>query len=194
MKKQNIAVTAITVAALAGGAIVAVPAFASGDTGSSSSAPSTGSGSRVSPHKASLDKLVADGTITQAQADAVQAQLEADRPTRGDGRGHGGMGGRSGGETMSAAASALGLTADELRTQLQTRSLGQIADDAGVSRDSLISAMEKAATAELGERLGDMLDRVPGERGERLRGGGLDEGDGGGSQAPSSGGSSTTAS
>lgn len=182
MKKQNAVITAVAVAALAGGAAVAVPAFAAtGDTGDSNSSssstatPGAKDANRVAPHKAALDKLVADGTITQAQADTITSQLEADRPARmkdGDGHegrgGHGGMGGgmgrMGGGDMLDTAATTLKLSQDELRTKLQTQSLGQIADAAGVSRDSLVSAMEKTATADLKERLTEMLDRTPGER------------------------------
>lgn len=177
MKKQNAVITAVAVAALAGGAAVAVPAFAAtGDTGSGSTSTATpGAGdstTRTAPHQASLDKLVQNGTITQAQADAITTQLESDRPARGEGRGMGhgvgqGMGRAGGGAMLDTAASTLKLSADELRTKLETQSLGQIADDAGVGRDSLVDALVDAATSDMKERITEMLDRTPGERGPR---------------------------
>ena len=197
MKKQNAIVTAVAVAALAGGAAVAVPAFAAtGDTGNSGSGSSTtgtatpgaGDSTRTAPHQASLDKLVQDGTITQAQADKIKAQLESDRPARGEGRGGhgkgmGGMGRMGGGDMLDTAATTLKLSADELRTKLETQSLGKIADEAGVSRDSLVDALVDAATTDMKERITEMLDRTPGERAPRGdNSGGSDNNSG--SQAP----------
>lgn len=81
--------------------------------------------------------------------------------------GMGGMGkGRhaGGGAMLTAAAKALGLSEDALRTQLQTKSLAQVAQDQGVSRETLKKALTDAMTAQASERIDTMLDRVPGER------------------------------
>jgi hypothetical protein len=87
-----------------------------------------------------LAPLVSDGTITQAQADAVVAALDAAKPERGPGGpgGHHGRGHRGG----QAAAEALGMTTDELRTELESgKTLGQVADERGVDRQALVDAM-----------------------------------------------------
>jgi hypothetical protein len=95
-----------------------------------------------------LQPLVADGTITQAQADAVTAALQAARPEGrpgGPGRGHGIGHGRDG-HGLEAAATALGMTADELRTALQDgQTIAEVAAAKGVDIQTIIDAM----TAEL---------------------------------------------
>jgi hypothetical protein len=100
--------------------------------------------------------LVEDGTITQAQADAVVEQLLSKLPERGDGprggrfSGHGPRGGHERGERLAAVAEVLGLTADELRDALRDGStLAELADEAGVNLDALVDAM----LAPLRERL-----------------------------------------
>jgi hypothetical protein len=102
-----------------------------------------------------LAPLVADGTITQAQADKVIAALEAAGPMGGDGgRGPGmggpgmggpGMGGpRMGGQGggLDTVATALGLTADEVRTAIQGgQTIAQLAEANGKTAQSVIDAL-----------------------------------------------------
>lgn len=176
---QKIAAAVVGIG-LAGTAAVALPALAAESTpGTSptSSATATPDTGRAGGLKASLDTLVKNGTITQAQADKVLAQAQADRPARGEGRGgghghgHGGKGGKGfgmrGGELLTTAAKTLGLSQDALRTQLQSKSLGQIADAQKVSRATLKAALTKAMTAEVGTRIDELMDRVPGQRTQR---------------------------
>ena len=70
--------------------------------------------------------------------------------------GPGGMGhGPGGGLALTAAADALGVTEDELLTQLQSGStLGEVADDAGVERQALVDVL----LADQEERLLVLLD------------------------------------
>ena len=110
--------------------------------------------------KSALDELVAAGTITQAQADAILAGVEAKAPVPGDGtgpggmggpgrggKGHGGFGGR-GGASLEAAATALGITTDELKTELQAdKTIADVATEKGVDVDTVIDAMVTEATA-----------------------------------------------
>lgn len=176
---QKIAAAVVGIG-LAGTAAVALPALAAESTpGTSptSSATATPDTGRAGGLKTSLDTLVKNGTITQAQADKVLAQAQADRPARGEGRGgghghgHGGKGGKGfgmrGGELLTTAAKTLGLSQDALRTQLQSKSLGQIADAQKVSRATLKAALTKAMTAEVGTRIDELMDRVPGQRTQR---------------------------
>lgn len=127
----------------------------------------------------SLSKLVTAGTITQAQADSITAALEANRPAGmpddgmggpGMGRHHGkggpGMGGegkggpgmgRGRGAGLEAAATALGITADELRTELQGgKSIADVATAKGVNVQTVIDAL----VAEAKTRITDMVNGV----------------------------------
>ena len=96
-----------------------------------------------------LAPLVADGTITQAQADAVTAAIEAARPERGDGP-HGGPGRGGPGQArfgFDAVAEALGITTDELRTALQDgQTIAQVAEAKGVDLATVTDAMVAAFT------------------------------------------------
>ena len=148
--------------------------------------------------KALLAGLVGKGTLTQAQADAVQAALEAARPSgpRHEGRGPGGPG-------HSGVATYLGLTETQLREQVQAgKSLAQIAVGiTGKTREGLIAAIVKAendridqgvasgrltadqatkAKAEVAARATAQVDRVgtPGQGGGRPGGQGPSRGPG----------------
>jgi hypothetical protein len=88
--------------------------------------------------KSALEPLVANGTITQAQADAVLAALDAARPARGPG----GKGAAHGVKNLDAAAGALGMTAQELRTALAGgKSLATIAGEKGVPVSAVVDAL-----------------------------------------------------
>ena len=93
-----------------------------------------------------LAPLVEDGTITQAQADAVVAALREARPDRGPGFGpgrHGGFGRR--GLRLDAAAEALGVTTEELFTQLRDgKSIADVAEAEGVDIETVKNAMLEA--------------------------------------------------
>ena len=186
MRKKLIMATAAGALTLTGLA-VAGPALAEQDpTGDASS-------SVVERITDALSGLVTDGSITQEQADEVATTLSE----AGVGRGHGG--GHGGRLDLSAAATALDLTEDELRTALEPEgtTLAQVAEDQGVSVDTLVEALVQAqedhiaqavedgrlTQDEADERLADLEERVtervtsadPG-RGHGLRGGGADDG------------------
>src|SRR5688572_23797063 len=98
-----------------------------------------------------LAPLVSNGTVTQAQADAVIAALEAGRPAKGSGghRGHGPHG-----HGLSAAATALGMTEAELRTAIQGgQTLAQVAQSKGVSVDTLVNAIVAEIKTKLNEQV-----------------------------------------
>ena len=154
--------------------------------------------SRLASIKGALTGLVKDGTLTQAQADKVATTLDTQLPRRGmrGMRGMGGPGGHLGGmgmtQTHEAAAKALGMTTDELRTAVQSgKSLADVAKDQKVSVDTLVKAMVAATEAHLVTAVKDgtltqaqadtmkssltqrITDRVNGERPDRGRGHGF---------------------
>ncbi len=124
--------------------------------------------SRLAHLKSALSGLVTDGTLTQAQADKVATTLDQQLP-KGGSKGQGGsmgqgMRGPEGpdghmfgrdlhgvlGRAETAAATALHLSTDELRTQLRAgKSLAQIAATQKVSVDTLVTAVVDAEKAEL---------------------------------------------
>ncbi len=145
MKKNKVAIAALA-AALSFGSLTA----ASADMGHAVGVPP-----QVSTV---LSSLVAKGTITQAQADAITAALTAAAPTApatptpgkpaiggmGGKGGMGGMGGK-GGFGMNTAArqsiitSTLGITADDLKAaRVAGKSLAVLA---GAKTDALITAL-----------------------------------------------------
>ncbi len=77
--------------------------------------------------KSVLNGLVTDGTITQAQADAITAKMDAARAANpAPGKGMRGVGGAN----LDEIATVLGITADDLQTQLKAEAtLRSIAGD-----------------------------------------------------------------
>jgi hypothetical protein len=100
--------------------------------------------------KSALDPLVANGTITQAQEDAVIAALDAARPAHG----LGGKGGHHGFGNLSAAASALGMTEADLRTALEGgKSLATIAGENGIAVSKVVDALVAQLKTHLAEEV-----------------------------------------
>jgi hypothetical protein len=160
-KKLIIATTAgvLTLTGLA----VAAPALADPDTAGDADS------SVVERITDALSGLVSDGSLTQEQADEVATTLSD--------AGIGGHGGHHGGRLdLEAAATALGLSEDDLRKALETdgTTLAQVTEDQGVEVDALIDALvtaeqERIAQAvedgrftqeQADERLADLEDRV----------------------------------
>jgi hypothetical protein len=169
------------------GLAVTVPNLASAQDDATTTVPAEGARSKAGPFSGVLDGLVANGTITQEQADAIvgageaaRAERHANRAEGGMGRVEGGMGrveggmgrpemrgpGRPGGPgrggmPLESAAEAIGITVEELRTGLQSgQSLAAIAEANGVSADTLIEELTNDART----RITDMVNRTPGER------------------------------
>ena len=113
--------------------------------------------------KARLQTLVDGGTLTSSQLDAVAAALEAARPMGGghEGRGHGGARGEKRQEMLTAAADAIGITADELKTAIEGgQTIAQVAEANGKSVQSVIDALVAQATTDLTQRITDMVNGV----------------------------------
>ncbi|MEO6144680.1 MAG: hypothetical protein ABIP19_11940 [Dermatophilaceae bacterium] len=143
--------------------------------------------SRLATIKGALSGLVKDGTLTQAQADKVATTLDTQLPKRGMGGPGGHLGGMGMAQTHEAAAKALGMTTDELRTAVRGgKSLADIAKDQKVSITALVKAMVASAESQLGtavkdgtltqaqadtmkssltQRITDQVNRVRSERG-----------------------------
>ena len=103
---------------------------------------------RTAGLQAILAPLVQKGTITQAQADAVIAAIEAARPAGGPHGGFGrGPGGPGKGFGLDEAAAALGMTTDQLRTALAGgQSLADVAKAKGVDLTKVTDALVAAYT------------------------------------------------
>jgi hypothetical protein len=101
-----------------------------------------------------LQPLVVNGTLTQAQLDTVVQTLVDNMPRGGRGD-HGDRGGRGErGKHLEAAATALGMTADELRAELQAgTTIAQVAADQGVDVQDVIDALVAGAKAHLDEEV-----------------------------------------
>lgn len=106
---------------------------------------------RVNPLKSVLDGLVSDGTITQAQADAITAKMTALRaanpmPDHGGGRGFAGA-------PLADIATALGTTEADVRTQLEAgKSLRTIAGD---KADAITKLLTDKANARIDQGVTD---------------------------------------
>jgi polyhydroxyalkanoate synthesis regulator phasin len=154
MRKLLVPVALTAVLSGGAGALVFGPALAgAADTTTTAPPAATAEAAptvkdRPQPFKDALDKLVADGTITQAQADKVAAALEAARPAKGLG-GPGGPGMRHGFAevALDEVASILGLQATDLKTQLQAGK--SLADIAGDKKDELITGLVDKADAKI---------------------------------------------
>ena len=114
----------------------------------------------VAEFKAHLDEEVASGEHTQAEADAKLAEFTARvadmvnnvRPARGpEGRGPGGPG--KGGPKLEAVAKVLGVTAEELKTELATKSLVDVAKAKGVDIAKVTGALVAEFKAHLDEEV-----------------------------------------
>lgn len=156
--------------------------------------------------------LVSDGTITQAQADAVVRAISDAGPPQGGQGGPGGPGGRDGqrgGPGTEAAATALGISADDLRTELQSgKSIADVASEKSVDVQTVIDAMiadlkthldEEVASgthtqAEADQRLADATEHITAMvNGEKPAGGPGQDGQAPPADAPADGSTTTTA-
>ena len=145
MRKKLVIAASAGVLTLSGLA-VAVPALA--DPSSTASAAGASAVERI---RNALSGLVGDGSLTQEQADEVATTLG--QAGIGEGRGdHGG-----GRLDLAAAATALGMTQDELSTALQAdgASLATVAGQQGVPVETLVAALTDAAEARIAQAVTD---------------------------------------
>lgn len=148
-------ITALTAAALTGAAGLAITAAAVLPAGADTPSDDDGTTSfledRLSRIREALEGLVGDGTLTPEEADAVAETLnDSDlfRPHR--------PGGHMDGLGLDVAAETLGLTEDELLTQLRDgATLAEIAADQGVETQTLVDALVAAASERIDEAVAD---------------------------------------
>ena len=109
-----------------------------------------------------LSGLVTNGTINQAQADAVESALEEAKPDRGP------RGGRIARHfAMDTVAGALGMTNTELRAALaEDKTIAEVASDRGVEVQAVIDALVSEHKTHLDEHVaaGDITQEQADER------------------------------
>ena len=153
MKSKRMAKAGLALGLIGGtaaGFALSTPGVSGAQTDSttpSTAAPADTKPDREARMRETLQPLLDAGTVTQAQVDAVVAALKAAEPAGGH------RGGRGGGSVdLSAAATAIGVTADELRTALQSgQSIADVATAKGVATQSVIDAMVAAMKQRLAE-------------------------------------------
>jgi hypothetical protein len=96
-----------------------------------------------------VDAAVAAGQLTKAQGDALKTRIESGELPLFFGYGHH-EGRYAHGDELEAAASYLGLTEDQVRSELEGgKTLAQVATGHGKSVDGLVQALVDAETKEL---------------------------------------------
>lgn len=105
-----------------------------------------------------LAALVAKGTITQAQADAITKAMDDARAAHGPGRGHGQLAGMFGflRNTEKAVADAIGITPEQLRDELRGGStIAEVAKAHGVAESTVVDAIVSQATEKIDQAVSD---------------------------------------
>jgi hypothetical protein len=152
MKRKVVAVGAAALAVAGGGAAVAATSVVDQEQESKAVIDDAASQLGVEPSELSdaieqailkrVDAALAAGRITQAQADELEQRIQSgDYPLIGPVLGHRGEPGHGFGH-LEAAATYLGLTEAELRTQLEDgKTMADVAKAQGKTVDGLVSAL-----------------------------------------------------
>jgi hypothetical protein len=165
--KNRVVLVGLTAGLLAGGGAgfaLTSSGVAHGDSATTTTTTKDGTKSNAGASNArnkfledALAPLVANGTITQAQADAVIKAIEDARPDRPDlKRFEGRRGVGVLGDVFGAAAKALGMSTDDLRAALRDgKSIADVAKDKNVETSKVVDAMVAAAKTELDQAVKD---------------------------------------
>lgn len=142
----GLAVAAVDPLTVAGAQGTGAPAGA-GEAGASGA---SGAARRAGALRRALDGLVADGTLTQAQADEVMAAAKAEagagRQRRRERRD----------ELLEVAAEALGSTPDDVKAGVAAgTSIAEQAEAKGIDRQVVDDALTKAATDRIDAAVAD---------------------------------------
>ncbi|MEY2422710.1 MAG: hypothetical protein QOI95_2777 [Acidimicrobiaceae bacterium] len=159
MKKLIATISIITALGVGGFALNSVlPAGAVGNATTQATDPSAACGPRAT-FKGVLDKLVADGTITQAQADTIiQSMRDAVAENRSGPGGRGGPRLRVFEGMLQVSADTIGVSADDLKAALQSgQSVADVANAHSVKPTDVVTAIVAAGTAKLDQGSGGML-------------------------------------
>ena len=153
---KKLAAAAVAVVVIGGGvaASLTVAGAQTGTTTPSTVTQPPNRPDRGAAEKSTLDPLVTDGTLTQDQEDKVIAALKTAGP---EGGGMGEMGGRFGmgdrggfGAASDAVAQALGITTDQLKTDLEAgRSIADIAAAQHVDVATVIQVITDQANTKI---------------------------------------------
>ena len=155
MKSKRLATAGLALGLIGGtaaGFAFATPGVSGAQTDSDTPSTTTPSTTDARPDREaklreSLQPLLDNGTLTQAQVDAVVTALKDAGPVGG----HRG-GGLRGGADLSTAANAIGVTAEELRSALQSgQSIADVAKSKNVDPQAVIDAMVAAMNQRLAE-------------------------------------------
>ena len=151
MKKQRLAAAGLIAGLTAGGLgglALGAPAVSFAQDATDSTTAPAADADHASRLLETLQPLIDDGTLTQAQADAVIGALEAARPAVGPGD-HG-----RGGRGLDSAAAAIGISVDELRQALTDGStIAEVAQSNGVDVQTVVDAMVADLQAHLAEEV-----------------------------------------
>ena len=162
MKRKVVAVGAAALAVAGGGAAVAATSLVDPEQESKAVIDDAASQLGVQPSELSdaleqallkrVDAALAAGRITQAQADELKQRIQSgDYPLIGSVLGHRGGPGHGFGH-LDAAASYLGLTEAELRTQLESgKTMADVAKAQGKTVEGLVAALVADEKKELDE-------------------------------------------
>jgi hypothetical protein len=153
--RKRLAALGLTAGLLGGGAagfVLGAPNISGAQSTTDGTATTTAPGTAAAPAAPAdwtaeaLAPLVADGTITQAQADAVVAALAAARPDPGP------RGGLHMLVELDTAASAIGIEPDALREALASgQTLAEVAEANGVEPQVVVDALVASARSHLAD-------------------------------------------
>ncbi len=146
-------------------------------------------GDRTPPFQTVLDELVANGTLTQEQADTVRDALQAKhKEKRGERRG----------PKLDVVAQAIGIDVDTLKDQLKEgKTLTQIAEennaDPAAVADAIVNAINEridqaVADGKMDQEKADEIKANAPEKVEKMMNGERPEGEGGRHRGPRRGG------
>jgi hypothetical protein len=144
---RKLMAAAAVAASLTGGAAAGValfsPTLATAQSESESSTPATPPQWMTD----ALQPLVDNGTITQAQADAVTSALAEAKPAHGP---------RGGGQVVAVAAQAIGIEESALRQALAGgQTIAQVAQSNGVDPQKVVDALVADHAARLDQAVAD---------------------------------------